>query len=169
MTRSTNEHARRQFLARGGAAAGALALAASATTTRANADEGAASDKINAVAPRPEQVQGFLELPDKGPIVMVNLLKFKPDGGAAEYAKYAAGVRPLLDKVGAKILFSGDARYCLIGDADWDAVALVEYPRKEALLQMASMPQYREIHKHREAGLEGQVNYAVAQTDLGGG
>jgi len=30
---------------------------------------------------------------------MVNLLKFKPNGGQAEYAKYAAGIQPILDKI----------------------------------------------------------------------
>jgi uncharacterized protein (DUF1330 family) len=119
---------------------------------------------INALLPTPEQNQAFMALETDGPIVMVNLLKFKPDGGAAEYAKYSAGVTPLLEKVGGRILFSGAAKHCWIGNADWDAVALVEYPAKEALMQMIAMPEYQAIHHHREAGLEGQVNYAVAQT-----
>ncbi|HVU87608.1 MAG TPA: DUF1330 domain-containing protein [Gemmataceae bacterium] len=117
----------------------------------------------NALLPTPEQMQAFLELPDDQPIVMVNLLKFKPDGGAAEYAKYAAGVEPILAKIGAKILFSGDARFCLIGQADWDAVALVQYPRAKSLFEMAMSPEYQAIHHHREAGLAGQINYAVVQ------
>jgi len=95
--------------------------------------------------------------------VMVNLLKFKPDGGADEYAKYAAGIGPLLQNVGAKILFSGQASACLIGNGDWDAVALVEYPSPAALFQMTSTEEYQALHQHREAGLEGQVNYAVLQ------
>ncbi len=107
----------------------------------------------------------FLALPDDCPIVMVNLLKFKPDGGQAEYAKYAAGVQPILEKLGAKVLFSGKTQYCLIGQADWDMVALVEYPRKKTLLQMSVSPEYRAIHHHREAGLQGQINYAIVQTD----
>jgi uncharacterized protein (DUF1330 family) len=167
MNQSTTNRARREFLKGAGAAAGAMALVSSAGLANANADEESPSPKINAMGPTPKQMQGFLSLPDDGPIVMVNLIKFKPDGGAAEYAKYGAAVRPLLEKVGAKILFAGDARFCLIGQADWDAVALVEYPRKEALIQMASSPEYRAIHHHREAGLEGQVNYAVAQSDFG--
>ena len=119
---------------------------------------------INALLPTSEQNQAFMALESDGPIVMVNLLKFKPDGGAAEYAKYSAGVMPLLEQVGGRVLFSGAAKYCWIGNADWDAIALVEYPRKEALLEMIAMPEYQAIHHHREAGLEGQVNYAVAQT-----
>ena len=94
---------------------------------------------------------------------MVNLLKFKPDGGAAEYAKYGAGVMKLLKKIGARIIFSGQASVCLIGNADWDAVALAEYPNKMALINMVQSAEYQAIHHHREAGLAGQVNYAVIQ------
>ncbi len=113
--------------------------------------------------PTPEQIQGFLNTDFGGPIVMVNLLKFKPNGGREEYAKYAAAVQPLLAAVGGRVLFAGEARYCFIGNADWDAVALAEYPNPQALIKMASMPEYQAIHKHRDAGLEGQVNYAVHQ------
>jgi uncharacterized protein (DUF1330 family) len=112
--------------------------------------------------PTPDQMQDFLALADDKPIVMVNLLKFKP-GGAAEYAKYAAGIEPILKKIGAKILFSGSAKFCLIGQADWDAVALVQYPRKKSLFEMAMSPEYQAIHPFREAGLAGQINYAVVQ------
>ncbi|MBI2826497.1 MAG: DUF1330 domain-containing protein [Planctomycetia bacterium] len=114
--------------------------------------------------PTPEQLQAFLALPDEGPIVMVNLLKFKPNGGQEEYAKYAAAVQPILEKLGAKLLFAGKAQYCLIGQADWDMVALVRYPRKKTLLQMTVSPEYQAIHHHREAGLQGQINYAVVET-----
>src|SRR5262249_7043898 len=84
-------------------------------------------------------------------------------GGEAEYAKYAAGLVPIFEKISAKLLFSGKAELCLIGNADWDMVALVQYPRKRTLFEMSQMPEYQAIHRHREAGLEGQVNYAVTQ------
>ena len=58
-------------------------------------------------------------------------------------------------------MFSGKTQFCLIGQADWDMVALVQYPRKKTLLQMSISPEYRAIHHHREAGLQGQINYAV--------
>ena len=44
-------------------------------------------------------------------------------------------------------------------------VALVQYPRKKTLLQMSMSPEYQAIHHHREAGLQGQINYAVIQID----
>lgn len=116
---------------------------------------------LNAILPTPEQSKAFADLPDTGPIVMVNLLKFKPGGGAAEYMKYARGIEPILQKIGARLLFAGRGEFCWIGSADWDHVALVEYPSRKALLDMTTMPEYEAIHVHREAGLAGQINYCV--------
>jgi len=104
---------RRDFLTRTGLAAGASALAAVAAD--ATAAEKAPGAAVNAMLPTGGQMQAFLALPDDQPIVMVNLLKFKPKGGEAEYAKYAAGIEPILEKLGAKILFAGRAQFCLIG------------------------------------------------------
>jgi haloalkane dehalogenase len=152
---------RREFLT-GSVIAGSAAVASAvAASDAAAADKSTAA--VNALLPTPAQMQDFIALPDDHPIVMVNLLKFKANGGQAEYAKYAAGIQPILDKIGAKVLFAGKAEYCLIGKADWDMVALVQYPHKKALFQMSMSPDYRAIHHHREAGLAGQINYCVAQ------
>ena len=145
---------RREFI-KGSTCAG-LTLAAGLGHTAANAQ----AMELNAMSPTPQQVQEFLALPEQ-PVVMVNLLKFKADGGAEQYARYVEGVEPLLRGIGARILFSSTTALCLIGNGDWDAIALVEYPRPAALIQMSSSPEYRAISGFREAGLEGQVNYAV--------
>ena len=160
MSEIGGKKSRREFIKTSGAAAGAVAgLAALATGGEAQAHV----VEINAQLPTPEQQQAFLALPGDGPVIMLNLLKFKPDGGQAEYMKYAVGVQPLLQKVGAKALFFGSADFCLIGNADWDAIGLVQYPNKLALGKMTSMPEYQAIHGHRLAGLEGQVLYAMTQ------
>ena len=158
MNASETHSTRRNFIQKTGAAAGAVALAAAP-----GGDNIVHAQEINAMQPTPEQLQGFLATDFDGPLVMVNLLKFKPNGGREEYAKYSKAVVPLLEKVGGRVLFSGDAKFCLIGNAEWDAVALAEYPSPQALFQMASSAEYQEIHKFRDAGLEGQVNYAVKQ------
>ncbi|NKB32754.1 MAG: DUF1330 domain-containing protein [Pseudomonadales bacterium] len=118
--------------------------------------------EINAMGPTPKQVQEFLALPEQ-PVVMVNLLKFKSDGGAEEYAKYGAAIQPILESIGARIIFSSTTASCLIGNGDWDSIALVEYPRPAALIQMSASPEYAAIAGFRNAGLAGQVNYAVWQ------
>lgn len=159
MAITESHESRRSFLKSGASAAGGFVLGSSlgcAPETEVQVVE------INAVVPTAEQMQAFLALPDS-PVVMLNLLKFKPEGGADEYAKYFSGVRPLLENVGAKILFAGEAATCLVGNADWDMMALVEYPSPSALAQMVNSDAYQAIHHHREAGLDGQVLYAILQ------
>jgi haloalkane dehalogenase len=152
---------RREFLT-GSVIAGSAAMASGVISGEAATAAEKSTPAVNALLPTPAQMQDFLAMPDDHPIVMVNLLKFKPNG-QAEYAKYAAGIQPILYKIGAKLLFAGKAEYCLIGHADWDMVALVQYPHKKTLVQMSMSPEYRAIHHHREAGLAGQINYCVAQ------
>lgn len=118
--------------------------------------------EINAMAATPEQAQAFLALPAR-PIVMVNMLKFKANGGAAEYAKYGAKVIPLVLSLGGKLLFSGETAMSFIGNGDWDRIALLEYPSPQTFLQMASSPEYAAIAGPRNDGLEGQILYAVWQ------
>ena len=156
---------RRGFLAAAGLATVVQTMAAPFVPSVALGDEPAGSANLNAMLPTPFQMAQFLALPDDGPIVMVNLLKFKPNGGREEYAKYSTAIQPILEKIGAKILFAGSTQFCLIGKADWDLIALVEYPRKKTLIQMANSPEYRAIHHHRDDGLQGQINYAVVQTE----
>jgi haloalkane dehalogenase len=159
---TTTTRNRREFLTSTVMAGGAAAVASVIP-----GDTSAAMEKLTpatiALLPTPAQMQDFIALPDDHPIVMVNLLKFKPNGGQAEYAKYAAAIQPILEKLGAKVLFAGKSEYCLIGKADWDMVALVQYPRKKTLFQMSMSPEYRAIHHFREAGIVGQINYCVAQ------
>lgn len=99
--------------------------------------------------------RGFAELRDRlteGPVLMLNLLAFKPDGGAERYGEYAAAVAPLLERAGARIVTSGLGSEALIGGEGWDAVALVEYPTRGAFLEMISSPEYLEIaHLRTEA------------------
>lgn len=160
MSESDETQSRRDFVKSGGAAAAGAALASSLGGGAVHAQ----ALELNAMIPTPEQLQEFMRLPD-GPIVMVNLLKFKPEGGQAEYAMYGEKIQPILKKIGAEVIFSGAGKVTLIGGAFWDAVGLVRYPNKMALLQMSQSPEYRAIHHHREAGLEGQINLAVVEQE----
>ena len=159
MTKSVDDKSRRSFLKTGASTVGGLMLGASVGCSKKTEVQAV---EINAVLPTPEQMREFLTLPD-GPVLMVNLLKFKPGGGAEEYAKYIAGVRPVLQEFGATIVISGEAATCLIGNGDWDMIALVEYPSPSAFFEMVNSDEYQAVHGHREAGLEGQVLYAVLQ------
>jgi uncharacterized protein (DUF1330 family) len=89
---------------------------------------------------------------DGSPVVMLNLLAFKPDGGEERYMEYGTAVAPLLEEVGGRIVFAGAASPALIGEGGWDVVALVEYPSRQAFLDMVGSPEYQAIaHLRTEA------------------
>ncbi|GGI80566.1 DUF1330 domain-containing protein [Polymorphobacter multimanifer] len=129
----------------------------------------------NAVMPTPEQAAAFFGAEDQGPLVMVNLLRFRehaayPDGSEPElsgrdaYLRYGAAVEACIGLVGGRALFSGPVTGMLLGEveAPWDMVALVWYPSPKAMLEMVGLPEYRGIEVHRLAGLEGQLNIRTA-------
>jgi uncharacterized protein (DUF1330 family) len=93
-----------------------------------------------------------------GPVVMLNLLEFVPDGGADRYGEYGAAVAPLLEKVGGRLLWSGAGAETLIGNGRWDLVLLVEYPSRKALLDMVGSPEYQAIiHLRSDALLRSEL------------
>lgn len=116
------------------------------------------------VHPTAHQVQGLAEANDDGPVVMLNLLRFKAqaDGidqgvtGPEAYARYGAAAEPFLNKVGGRLLMAVQPQESVIGPeaAEWDLVLLVEYPSRKKFLEMATDPNYLAIHAHREAALE---------------
>ena len=125
----------------------------------------------NKVTPNEEQVNGFLENPEIGPISMVNLLKYKEkaiyeDGrdtnlsGEEAYGLYAAEVVNLVKKYGGEFLFAGKVNRLMLGEVDemWDSIAIAKYPNRKAMFEMTIDPEYQKIHVHRDAGLEGQLN-----------
>ncbi len=96
----------------------------------------------------------FLPRAEEGPVVMLNLLAFKPDGGFEKYGEYGEAVAPLLEKAGGRIVWGGAPAKPLIGGEGWDMVVLVEYPSRQAFLGMTSSPEYLEIAQLRTEALE---------------
>jgi len=124
---------------------------------------------MNKISPEPDKFAKLIK-EHSGPIVMLNLLKFKAKAqggegtGAEAYGRYGSRVVKMIEAVGGKVLWSGRPESVLIGDSsdEWDAVALVQYPSPKALFEMGSTPDYQRIHKHREAGLGRTVLIACA-------
>lgn len=116
---------------------------------------------MEAQQPNVDQFKELLKNSDEEPVVMLNLLKFKPEGGLASYGRYAQEVLKFMTEVGAKMIFLSKAKELLIGHETWDVVMLVRYPSRKAFLKMTTNPDYLEIHKYREAALERSVLYAT--------
>ncbi len=124
---------------------------------------------MSGIRPTEAQIVELLNTPDVGPVVMLNLLKFKPREGASEYDKYGGSAVKMVEARGGKVLWMGKVDQTLIGDVDgdeWDAVALVQYPSRKAFIEMTGSKEYGAAHEHRESGLERTV--ILACTPRGG-
>ena len=97
-----------------------------------------------------------------GPVVMLNLLKFK-DGERSGYEEYARRILPFLDEIGATLVYVGDCSTLLVGDDshDWDAVLLVRYPSRQTFTSMVGNRRYQEITELRTEALEDAVLQAT--------
>ena len=125
----------------------------------------------NKLRPNAKQMAGFLLGDTKTTIHMVNLLKFKDkaeyeDGRQTDltrqeaYQIYAKEVQGHLQKVGGKLIFSGQVSRLLLGEVEelWDWIAIAEYPSRKAMRSMIMDKDYRKSEEHRSAGLAGQLN-----------
>lgn len=96
---------------------------------------------------------------DGSPVVMLNLLAFRSEGGRERYEEYGAAVAPLLEKAGGKIVWFGAPAAPLLGGGTWDLVVLVEYPTRQAFLDMVGSEEYRAIeHLRSEALIKGELH-----------
>ena len=112
-------------------------------------------------------------LPDHGPVVMVNLVRFRDrslDGNGSgwdAYSRYSKGDMPLLRKVGGTVIWAGHVEGASLGDLGdgrWDWVVLALYPSRAAFLEMMTSPDYAAINVDRENGVEDHVILAANQT-----
>jgi uncharacterized protein (DUF1330 family) len=108
---------------------------------------------VATLTPTPEQFKAFTELKDEGPIIMVNLLKFKPDGGRESYQTYGEKFQEMMAPKGVEVLYLGHAVMTLIGEEEWDEVIVVKYPSRDSFVEMATNEAYQEIAKYRTEGL----------------
>ena len=133
-----------------------------------------------AIAPDPERIRAFLAQAEDGPIVMINLLRYRdqaaypadfaaaPCTGTEAYGRYSEAVQPLLAKVGGRPIWIGLVRESLIAEPGeaWHNVMLVEYPSRQAFIEMTSSPEYLAIAPHRTAALEDSRLIATSGTLL---
>lgn len=119
-----------------------------------------------ALYPTRSQIEALLESPETGPVVMLNLLRFKeratdPDSdatGAEAYQRYAKKMQAIVEARGGRFLWLGHVDSQVIGEGaeGYQGAALVEYPSRKVFVEIATSQEVAEIGVHRAAGLEGQ-------------
>jgi uncharacterized protein (DUF1330 family) len=122
------------------------------------------------IDPLREQFDAFKALPRDQPIQMLNLIRLKaiadypqvhPDHGKGltgldAYRAYGRTTAHIFARVGGRQIWVGRPEVVVTGPADerWDLAFIAEYPGASAFLAMVTDPEYRELVKHRQAGVE---------------
>src|SRR5271167_3809393 len=105
-------------------------------------------------------IRDLQALDHQGPVVMVNLMRFRArsldgDGsGWDAYLRYSALTVPMIKARGGTLLWTGDAKTVALGPQDgnqWDYLALVYYPSVAAFVDMMTSDDYEtksDLHRH---------------------
>jgi uncharacterized protein (DUF1330 family) len=107
------------------------------------------------------QFKALTDNPNEEPFVMLNLLKFKEDGGREAYFRYIKESGPYVAAVDARVVYLGKPKELLQGTEDWDLLMLVQYPSRKAFLKMINNPEYLKVHAFREQAVERAVLYVT--------
>ena len=121
-----------------------------------------------AVDPRGADLKRYLAEDDGGPVVMLNLLRFKPDGGRERYLDYVEHFKRTATPFGAQVLYVGAGSTALVADPgqSWDAVLLVRYPSRQSFSDMVRDPEYGKGTHLRTEALQEAVLQATSAWDL---
>jgi len=121
--------------------------------------------------PTNESAKKLYQRQIKGPVVMLNLLRFRkeadytatpelaplePISGAEAYRIYMKHTAPFLEQAGGEVLFSGRAADFLIGPIEeyWDGVLMIKQQSVSAFFDFAQNEAYLAGLGHRTAALE---------------
>jgi hypothetical protein len=100
-----------------------------------------------------------------GPVVMLNLLRFRPDGGRETYQRWLETLGPMMGlRYGVQQVYAGDGGRALIAEDGqaWDLVLLARYPSRQVFVAMMRDPDFRAVaHLRTEALVESVLQPTV--------
>ncbi len=137
------------------------------------------------IDPTRPQFDAFKALPRDTPIQMLNLVRLRPLAdypadhadhgkglsGLEAYRAYGRESAAIFKRVGGRQIWAGRPEGVVTGPLDerWDLAFIAEYPGGGAFLAMVTDPAYREIVKHRTAGVEDSRLIRLAPVEPGEG
>lgn len=106
---------------------------------------------------------------DDTPVIMLNLLRFRPRGDSTIYSLYGKDAAPEVKKVGSFIGYYGavvtDLDPALGFDASWDAVVMPVYHRRASYLALQRSSIYQLAIPYRSAGTSRRTLYVLSDGD----
>jgi hypothetical protein len=120
--------------------------------------------KIN---PDKEALENLSRQKDDDPMIMLNLLRFKPRGDASIYSLYGKEAEPQVKKTGSFIFYYGKVIMDLgLGfDESWDGIVMPIYKRRHSFLELQANPLYQLAIPYRVAGTFARLLYVVGDSD----
>lgn len=126
-------------------------------------------------------LQQFAAGDDDGPFQLLTLLRYASTArlpatselagtsGEAAYARYFDKLRPLIEAAGGQVVQFAPINHVLLGalGAGFDALSIVRYPSRSALMGMLGAFEYSSIASHRVAALDDSVVLALPDRESG--
>ncbi len=94
-----------------------------------------------------------MDSPDDDRFFMLNVLWFRPEGGAAKYKEYLRAAGPFVEKYGGKTDVAYVPEVNMIGEFDADLVFFVEWPSVKVFMEFVEDPGYKAIRHLREEAI----------------
>jgi uncharacterized protein (DUF1330 family) len=121
------------------------------------------------VNPSVASLAQLAEQADDTPVIMLNLLRFRPRGDSTIYSLYGKEAAPEVKKVGSFIGYYGavvtDLDPALSFDASWDAVVMPVYHRRASYLALQRSSIYQLAIPYRSAGTSRRTLYVLSDGD----
>lgn len=123
-------------------------------------------ERVNKINASPAFLGALLELPDHGPTINLNLLRYRPRANSSRYDKYAAVAGAEIIGVGGDIILHGtaitDMQAIFQMSHDWDGVAYVMYPRRASYAMLQQDVDYQMAIADRVAGTYERMLYLLS-------
>lgn len=121
------------------------------------------------VDPARDALAAFSELPGDRPIMMLNLIRYRPRAiypaahpligeaisGQDAYGRYRSEAAAPFARAGGQQVWAGSPELTLIGprNENWDLAFIARYPSGAAFLSMLKDPEYQAAVVHRQASV----------------
>jgi hypothetical protein len=150
-----------------------------------NSEDRPGTQSAGYLEPTQEAGRAFWQRGIAGPVVMLNLLRFRkvadysahpelapaaPISGAAAFDRYIAHTLPYLEESGGALIFLGEGGRFLIGPAEacWDRAMLVRQSSVQSFMAFAGHAGYLAGLGHRTAAIEDSRLLPLAELPLPG-
>jgi len=103
-----------------------------------------------------------------GSVIVAAFLRFKKDGGRAQYTTFAKNFQPILEAAGGYVALSSDAEYPIVSREYWDHFVTFVFPSREVMEAVLTSDEFLVANKDRVESLDASMDVAATMVDLSG-